>query len=284
MFDAFKRDTKKVSPKPYLKSRPKTFLRSKKREGKSPVSNNAAHLFGKKMLHQEQNTQFPVVVPRPEGILNRNSEMNSFSASSLWLNNASDVPTAKKIQSNGTIAAKTIEYSSSNNFDKSFDSHNPLLLVDTNCPFRASTARQFESDLRDSFPLPKSATSAEDSVIYFNNKAASNNVAVQLRYHDGVPGAYYGGTDEPAAFCELLVSEKQLKLLGRNSKLQRNMQNYLSEKLEKYFQIPNDRYYLRFLNRESSVIKNQPQQSTAGINKIPIPTTQQEIEPTEEGW
>ena len=75
-----------------------------------------------------------------------------------------------------------------------------------------------------------------------------------MRYHESVPGAHWGSTDEPAAFCELLVSEEQLHILDQNIQYQRQMQLYLSDTLEKYFNIPNDRYYLRFLNRQKSSV------------------------------
>ena len=48
----------------------------------------------------------------------------------------------------------------------------PLLLVDTNCPFRASVARQFENELTNKFPLPLSQY-PRDAVVYSRKEASS---------------------------------------------------------------------------------------------------------------
>lgn len=268
MFDSFKKDTKHIK-QPYLKSRPKTFLRSKRREQRPSVSEDAARLLGRAVTRE--HTRLPVVTAEST------NTTTSFSASSLWssdvtTNNSAAVPTTNRIGSNSIDI--------DNDYVSQTDTHKPLLLVDTNCPFRASTARQFESEIEQSFPLPHSAMPTESSVVYSHKQATAGPVVVQLRYHESVPGAYYGSTDEPAAFCELLVSEQQLVSLRRNTQHQRNMQLYLSEALEKYFHIPNDRYYLRFLNRRNSSIVAQS--FTAATVQVPIVAANTTI--GEEGW
>ena len=104
------------------------------------------------------------------------------------------------------------------------------LLIDSNVPFRASTARAFEGDLARTFP--------------------PGSVRVTLRYIESVEPFFF--TTDPAALCELLMDEKELAALQRNARLRSNQQKILSTILEKYFNIPNDRYYLRFLNRDKS--------------------------------
>ena len=54
----------------------------------------------------------------------------------------------------------------------------PLLLVDTNCPFRASTARHFENELTNSFPLPLSQY-PRNAVVYSHKEASSGRLVVQ---------------------------------------------------------------------------------------------------------
>lgn len=125
----------------------------------------------------------------------------------------------------------------------------PLLLVDTNCPFRASVARHFENELTNSFPLPLSQY-PRDAVVYSHKEASSGRLIVQLRYLPSVPGPHFGGTDEPAAFCELLLSSKQLRSMTHNIRMQ--LQLYLSGALGRYFGVRADRYYLRFMDRNET--------------------------------
>ena len=143
------------------------------------------------------------------------------------------------------------------------DAMAPLLLVDTNCPFRASVARQFESELTTSFPLPLSQY-PRNAVVYSHKEASSGRLIVQLRYLPSVPGPHFGGTDEPAAFCELLLSPKQLRSITYNMRMQLRL--YLSHALERYFAIRPDRYYLRFMDRDQTSQQDQMLLGKASIS------------------
>ena len=277
-------DFNPTNTKPYLKSRPKTFLKKKRREDRSSLgATKSTRLLGRKIV----KSQLPTVVPQPSHATN-----SSFSASTLWSNSGNAGATSTALGTRTTDKQILVGNSKkhSNVLDKDFALHKPLLLVDTNCPFRASTARQFESDIQTTFPLPNSVSPSAErhSVVYSNQQQQQPNikVIVQLRYHESVPGAHWGSTDEPAAFCELLVSEEQLQILDQNIQYQRQMQLYLSDTLEKYFNIPNDRYYLRFLNRQkSSVVFQQQPLSLATDHASTRPTMEKETDgPTQEGW
>lgn len=203
--------------------------------------------------------------PSTSAVTLRNGNSDLIAASSLWVPNnrttdrtlktRSDVAEGRYKSENASSDGETVGNTSSDRGEVVLhdalpaDSVAPLLLVDTNCPFRASTARQFETELTTSFPLPLSQY-PRSAVVYSRKDVSPNQLIVQLRYLASVPGPHFGGSEEPAAFCELLMSAKQMKALTYSMRLQ--LQIYISSALDRYFGVRPDRYYLRFMDRDAA--------------------------------
>ena len=282
------KSSQSLQTKPYLISRQASRIHLKRRGERSPPPDDAAQLRGRSIrpnggsaglgsssstnafATKVNNHHLPsVFVPHAESM--QHNAARVFSAASLWSENTGPL---RSTSATASSSSSTSTFTSNTHLVSTIAQQQqpPLLLVDTNCPFRASVARQFESEVQQSFPLPHSTISVGSSVVYTNKEASAGSIIVNLRYHESVPSCHYGGTDDPAAFCELLLSEKQLRSIQKNARLARDMQLFLSSVLERYFQIPPDRYYLRFLNRESKDddpmnVKQLNQTSTTALVK-----------------
>ncbi len=89
----------------------------------------------------------------------------------------------------------------------------------------------------------------------------NHRVKVRLRYKpETVPGVYFGGTNDAAAFCELLCPSDVLVDINKNVDLTQTIQIFISETLKRILLIPIDRYYLKFdisdINNKKMLIMN----------------------------
>ena len=110
---------------------------------------------------------------------------------------------------------------------------NPVtLFVDLNV--RRDNFDRFERDVRASLPLPK--------------LKVRDRIQIRVRQNsEAVPGPHFGGTDDPAAFCELHLNERMLHAVQQERQIRLSLQKNISERLLRHFGVPIDRYYLRFL-------------------------------------
>ena len=175
-----------------------------------------------------------------------------------------------------------------------------VLLIDTNVAFTANDHERIKRAIESALPLPyiyrkrsifgetnalsssfpaKRSSKNRQGTFHYNSRQRrkrqvaserhGHRVKVRLRYTpETVPGVYFGGTAEPAAFCELFFSshvfhDRKLKCLLPSTVtilthssididkcVETKLQLFLSGILAKMLGVPIDRYYLRFEQNE----------------------------------
>ena len=117
------------------------------------------------------------------------------------------------------------------------------LIIDTNVYLDDSKVSRMQREVLRGIPLARSSSCLAKT-------SGSTNINVQIRQTDSVPGPHFGGTDQPAAFCELLLPGDTLSAIRTSSERKLQLNIYLSETLKKYLGVAIDRYYLRLLSAQ----------------------------------
>ena len=138
-----------------------------------------------------------------------------------------------------------------------------LLLIETNVLFGARQQEQLMKELTCGFPLPciykkRSLLSSPNRGSKTGHVRSTSNfliadkdrrrVKVRIRYSKDIPGPFFGGTNAPAACCELVVKDNIIGTINRE--VQKKIQNFVAHSLRRHLAVPIDRYFLRVLGEK----------------------------------
>ncbi len=168
------------------------------------------------------------------------------------------------------------------------DRHNKisvLLLIETNVLFSTQQQENLKREFMCSFPLPciyqkrsmlaqpvrkRKTHSRSTSSFMANGEKGSRRLKVRLKYSKDVPGPYFGGTKDPAAFCELIVKHNLLDSI--NNAIQKKIQIFAAQCLRRHLGVPIDRYFLRILSgkhiKDQNRLTSHQENATAKFRQL----------------